>query len=88
MSYVFDKDLDALTKSSELQKLIKRGNHKSAQESGEKIAELLSKDVKHGFAIPIPIDTVRKIPHAAVQPLGLVRQWSVDEKGARVESVG
>ena len=35
MSYNFDKELDELTKSEELQKLLKRGNHKSAQDCGE-----------------------------------------------------
>ena len=87
MSYVFDRELDALTKSTELRKLLQRGNHKSAQDSVDKVSELISKDVVHGFVIPIPPEVVEKIPGAAVQPLGLARQWSINEAGERVEKL-
>ena len=87
MSYVFDRELDALTKSKELRKLLQRGNHKSAQDSVDKVSELISKDVVHGFVIPIPPEVVEKIPGAAVQPLGLARQWSINEAGERVEKL-
>ena len=87
MSYNFDKELDELTKSEELQKLLKRGNHKSTQDCGGKVSHLLTKDVAHGFAIPIPVAVVEKTPNAAVQPLGVARQWSIDEKGDRIENL-
>ena len=87
MSYVFDTELDVLTQSEELRKLLKRGNHKLTQEFAEKVNELITKDVVHGFAIPIPVSVVEKIPHAAVQPLGLARQWSIkNEKGERIKN--
>ena len=85
MSYVFSKELDALTKLSELQVLLKRGNHKSAQEFPDRVSALLTKDVTHGFAIPIPVRIIKQIPNAAIQPLGLAHQWSIDEKGKRVD---
>ena len=85
MSYNFNRELDELTKSEELRKLLKRWNHKSAQDCEEKVSQLLTKDVIHGFAIPIPVTAVVNIPNAAVQPLGVAKQWSIDEKGDRVE---
>ena len=85
MSYNFITELDDLTKSEELRKLLQRGNHKSAQDCEEKVSQLLTKDVIHGFAIPIPVTTVVKITNAAVQPLGVARQWSIGERGERIE---
>ena len=74
MPYVFSSDLGELTKLSELQTLLKRGNHKSALEFPDRVTELLTKDVIHGFAIPIPSRIIEKIPNAAIQPLGLAHQ--------------
>ena len=85
MSYVFSSEMDAITKSTELEKILQRGNHKSAQESPSRVTELLAKDVKHGFVIPIPTEIITSIPGAAVQPLGLARQWTIDEEGNRLE---
>ncbi|KAI2493894.1 hypothetical protein MHU86_20653 [Fragilaria crotonensis] len=74
--YVFKTELDPATKSAELRKLLKRGNHKSATESAEQLQKLLAKDVIHGFTIPIPVSILEQIPGAAVQPLGVVKQWT------------
>jgi hypothetical protein len=64
--------------------MLQLGNHKSAQEEPEIAAEqLLSKDVAHGFSMVIPMELVPLIPHAMVQPVGLAKQWTLDEKGNR-----
>ena len=63
--------------------MLARGNHKSAQAEQGRVGELLAKDVVHGYAIPLPISTVKLIPGAMVQPLGLVQQWSVGPDGER-----
>jgi hypothetical protein len=83
MSYVFTRELDPATKWEEMQTLILRGNHKSAQENPAQVGILLGKDVNHGFVIPIPVNTIHLIPGAAVQPLGLVQQWTTQEDGTR-----
>lgn len=83
MPYVFTRELDPLTKLEEMRTLIERGNHKSAQSNPEQVKILLGKDVQHGFVIPIPIETIYLIPNAAVQPLGLVQQWTTKEDGTR-----
>jgi hypothetical protein len=83
MPYVFTRELDGLTKMTELQKFLKRGNHKSANYYPGQVPRLLTKDVTHGFSIPIPIRIVEKIPGAEVQPLGLAQQWALDRDGNR-----
>ena len=84
MSYVFLRELDPDTKLEEMRTLLKRGNHKSAKDHPEQVKILLTKDVTHGFSIPIPTGIVEKIPNATIQPLGLAQQWTLDEKGNRV----
>jgi hypothetical protein len=79
MPYIFTRELDPPTKLDEMQTLIDRGNHKSAQENPEQVGILLGKDVHHGFVIPIPKEIIHLIPNAAVQPLGLVQQWTTKE---------
>ena len=83
MPYVFTRELDPLTKLDEMQTLMARGNHKSAQDNPAQVGILLGKDVTHGFAIPLPVHTIPLIPNAAVQPLGLVQQWTTKEDGTR-----
>ncbi len=84
MDYVFTRELSEPERKKEVEAMLKRGNHKSAQEEQEQVAKLIAKDVLHGFTIPIPIGTVRSIPGVMVQPLGLVQQWTVAPGGERV----
>jgi len=81
MSYYYKAELSEAERVEELDALLARGNHKSATEAGKHVTALLEKDVTHGFSVPIPIDIIRLIPGAAVQPLGMVVQQTLDEKG-------
>ena len=83
MDYVFARDINEETKTLELETLIERGNHKSANDELARVEALLAKDVVHGFSIPLPAELVRKLPGAAVQPLGIVAQWTVRPNGTR-----
>lgn len=56
----------------------------SAKEFPHEVGLLLEKDVTLGFIISIPtISAVLSIPNAAVQPLELAQQWTLDEEGKR-----
>lgn len=72
------------TQQKEMLAILERGNHQSAQALPKQVSKLLDKDVVHGFTIPLPISTVRLIPNAGIQPLGLASQWTIDENGERV----
>jgi len=41
----------------------------------------MTTEVEFGYALPIPIDIIHQMPHAAVAPLGLVFQDTIDEFG-------
>jgi hypothetical protein len=83
MHYVFDRELESDERNDEVATMLARGNHKSAQLEQDRVGELLAKDVVHGFTIPLPIATIKLIPGAMVQPLGLVQQWTVGPDGER-----
>ena len=83
MPYIFTRELSSKEREAEVEGMLARGNHKSAQQEQEIVGKLLAKDVLHGFTIPLPAEFVSRIPGAMVQPLGLVQQWTVDSEGKR-----
>ena len=85
MSYVFTREISDVEQRDETARILERGNHKSAQEESEQVRKLLAKDVIHGFTIPISVDSVLRIPRAGVQPLGMVTQATVNDKGERIQ---
>ena len=85
MSYIFHRAISEDEQQAETTAMIARGDHKSAQTETDVVAKLLSKDVIHGFSIPLPVSAIPLIPHAGVQPLGLVSQWTIDENGNRIK---
>ena len=52
------------------------GNHKSAENNADEVKLLFSKDVQHGFSLPISPGIAPKLRGAMVQPCGMVRQFS------------
>jgi hypothetical protein len=83
MDYRFKKDISEEERLRELRGMIDRGNHKSADEESEKAVELLSKDVAHGFSIPVSPGIIDKIKGAMVQPFGLATQFGLATDGSR-----
>lgn len=81
MSYHFKSRLTEAEREEELKAILARGNHKSATTEADQVSLLLAKDVTHGFSVPIPVDTIRLLMGAAVQPLGIATQTTIDEEG-------
>ena len=66
--------------------MIERGNHKSAT-TPDVIPTLLknyTKEVKHGWMLPITLESVAKIKGAGVIPIGVAQQQSIDEKRGKI----
>jgi hypothetical protein len=84
MPYIFSRELTAEESLMELTASIARGNHKSATDELEQVKKLISKDFTHGFSVPFPTSTVTLLPSPVVTPLGLAKQWTLDNKGDRV----
>ena len=81
--------LDPITeeeRQADLEHMILRGNHKSAQVPVENAATLLSnyeKEVENGWMLPIPSRCLSKLKGAAVIPVGVHTQYTINECGER-----
>jgi hypothetical protein len=84
MPYRYAREITEEEREQEVIAMLARGNHKSAQEEPEIVGKLLSKDVVHGFSMILPIGVVPLIPDAMVQPVGLAKQWTLDDQANRV----
>jgi hypothetical protein len=62
MDFRFSQTLAELERATEHYQIIARGNHKLAKDEPEAVAKLLSKDVTHGFSMPITLHIVKLIP--------------------------
>jgi hypothetical protein len=83
MNYFFKSELTEEQRKAELHANVERGNHKSADASADKVRQLLDKDVRHGFSLPVLPELVYKIKNALVQPCGIVTQYALTASGAR-----
>jgi hypothetical protein len=84
MPYRYTTDLTEADRATEVLAMLARGNHKSAEDERSVVHNLLFKDVTHGFSMPIPPEIVPKLLHAMVQPFGVAKQTTLNDKGERV----
>lgn len=69
---------------------IRRGNHQSSSRSSEEIEfvnKQYNKEVKKGWMIPIPIDSLYKMKSVCVIPVGVVSQFTINEKGETIKKM-
>jgi hypothetical protein len=57
------------------------GNHKGAEQQPELLLKLVSDDVIQGFALPLPLDKIRKISGVLLAPLNIQLQKTINERG-------
>ena len=59
------------------------GNHKSSHSVLKSYAldKAISKDIVHGWALPLKIEYLQNIKNAGVMPLGSAEKFSKNEKG-------
>ena len=58
---------------------------KVPKKQAEVLQHLLKKDVTHGFALPVTTECAAKLDGASWSPLNIADQWTINEKGKRVE---
>jgi len=76
---------DEHTRISNLSAAIVRGNHVSALKHPEQIQKLMTKDVCRGYVLPLSMDGIRNLQGAELAPLGVAKQFSINEKGEQVQ---
>lgn len=82
---MFLHKLNNTTQSVKLQAMLVQGNHKSAIVNQDQLLQLIFKDVHYRFSMPINTAMANLIKGAAVQPLGLVTQWTLNSNRSRVQ---
>ena len=75
------QEIDSNDRLKDIHAAIARGNHQSAVSNFDLLKSMMETKVKYGYALPIPIKTIQCIPNAAVAPLGIVFQDTIDEFG-------
>jgi hypothetical protein len=64
--------------------LITFNNHKKANEHFDIVKDSIETDVSHGFAAPILVSEINKLPGAMVCPLGIAQQTTISHDCQRV----
>ncbi len=57
------------------------GNHKGANQQPELLLKLVSDNIIRGFALPLPLDKIRRIPGVLLAPLNIQLQKTINERG-------
>jgi hypothetical protein len=65
--------------------LLARGNHKSATTYSDFLTGSLSKEIKQGWMIPLPVAYVQKLKNVEIAPVGVAKQYQPHEDGTRSE---
>ena len=63
---------------------LQRGNHKGAVSQAKDLTTLITKDVTHGYALPVTITAAEQVVGGAWAPLNIQEQWTINEEGDRI----
>ena len=79
-------ELPESTRVEDLKYMIKRGNHKSAKtkENAEALEASYTREVEHGWMLPVTVECLSKLKGVAVIPVGCAEQFSTNENGERI----
>ncbi len=66
---------------SNIEEALQFRNHKGAQSQPELLLKLVTGDVIHGYAIPLPLNKIIQIPRVCMAPLNVQAQWTVNKFG-------
>ena len=79
------EEVSPTDQKSDLEHMIKRGNHKSVleNENAKTLLKNYTAEVERGWMLPLPVYCLRKLAGAVVIPVGVHTQSTIDEKGKR-----
>jgi len=66
-------------RASDLQEALIFGNHKGVSSKSDLLKKLISKDVKFGYSLPIPLESVTQIKGLEMAPMNIMAQNTIDE---------
>jgi hypothetical protein len=74
--------MNEIDRHSDLEFHLSRGNLKSSEKYHQIISDIISEDIEKGYAFPLPLSILNKIPNASIAPLGCHKQSTIDCKGS------
>jgi hypothetical protein len=74
--------MDENDRQQDLDFHLSRGNHKSSEKHHQILRDIIYEDIEKGYALPLPISILGKIPNASIAPLGCHKQSTIDDKGS------
>ncbi len=75
------EDLAEDLRIADVNKAIKFGNHKGATNNPVLLQELVEKDVKYGYCIPLPLQKAKLIPNLLFAPMNIQHQNTINKMG-------
>ena len=75
------KDLDEEVRLLDLKENLNRGNHKSAKRNEEHLGKAMMKEIKKGWGLILPEDSVLKIPNLELAPMGVAEHLGINSLG-------
>ena len=79
------EDLPEELQIADVKEAIAFGNHKGATNNPVLLRELVEKDVKHGYGIPLPLRKAMQIPKLLFAPMNIQHQNTIDETGKIID---
>jgi hypothetical protein len=76
---------DEFSRKKDLEGAIKRGNHKSAGVNQKFLSDALSKEIKKGWEMILPLNKANEIPNLFLSPLGVAKQIGINAAGEFVK---
>ncbi len=73
--------LDDINRLLDIDDALAFGNHKGADQQPELLLKLVQDDVDRGFALPLPLNKIKKIPGVLLTPLNIQLQKTINERG-------
>jgi hypothetical protein len=74
-------ELSEEDRAIDLEFQLSRGNHKSLSKFEKFIDPAITEDIERGFALPLPLKYLEKIPKASIAPLGCHKQTMINTSG-------
>ena len=78
-------ELDSEARSKDLHEAIVFGNHKGAEKNPALLRELVGKDVKYAYAMPLPLSKMHRLEDFLMAPMNIQKQNTIDEHGMIIE---
>ena len=75
------EEVSEASRTSDLQDALTFGNHKGASKKTDLLLKLIDKDVKYGYSVPIPLESVTRIPGLEMAPMNIMAQNTIGEFG-------